>query len=59
MIKKAYEKPAMKAVKIEHTQMLCASLTGVQSKGLGNDDDESFGYGDGDKKSGNAWEQGW
>ena len=53
MIKKTYEKPTMQVVKIQHSQMLCASLTEVQATGLG---EESINYGDGDNKSGNVWD---
>ena len=54
MEKKAYEKPAMKAVKIEHTQMLCASLIGVKT----NSDDENevdLGYGTGGGNPNTGW----
>ena len=42
MIKKEYEKPAMKVVKIQQEQLICASLTDVQSSGLGPEDDFEY-----------------
>ena len=34
-MKKDYCKPTMNVVKIQHSQMLCASITGVQSGDTG------------------------
>lgn len=31
MKKQTYQKPAMRVVKIQHSQMLCGSITGVES----------------------------
>ena len=58
MIKKAYKKPDMEVFEADmEQQILAGSLTGIQSKGL--DNEESFDYGDGDKKSGDAWNDAW
>ena len=35
MKKQKYQKPTMNVVKIQHSQMLCASITGVESGGTG------------------------
>ena len=35
MKKQTYQKPTMNVVKIQHSQMLCASITGVESGGTG------------------------
>lgn len=47
MIKKAYQKPSMKAIKIQQTQMLCsspgASSLGSNTEGL---DWQDGGFGD-------------
>jgi len=57
MIKKAYEQPAMKIVKIQQqSHILTGSLTSVQSMGL--DNGESLIYDD-DNKIGNAWNDAW
>ena len=59
MIKKAYEKPAMKVVMIhQQSHILAGSLTSVQSTGL--DSEESLNYGDGGgQKSYNVWDNAW
>ena len=53
MIKKAYEQPTMKMVKIQQTQLICASLTSVQSSGLDSEDDFEYDKNGGDQ--GYAW----
>ena len=35
MKKQMYQKPTMNVVKIQHSQMLCASITGVESGDTG------------------------
>ena len=53
MIKKAYEQPTMKVVQIQQTQLICASLTSVQSSGLDSEDDLEYDKNGGDQ--GSAW----
>lgn len=56
MIKKEYMKPTMQVVKVQQSQLICASLTGVKSSGLDNEDDlqyEDFDGSGGDQ--GDAW----
>lgn len=53
MIKKTYEQPAMKVVQIQQTQLICASVTGVQSSGLDSEDDFEYDNEGGDQ--GYAW----
>jgi len=58
MIKKAYEKPAMKVVMIhQQSHILAGSLTSVQSTGL--DDGEELKYGNDGGKSGSIWDDAW
>ncbi len=55
MIKKEYQKPTLNVVMIQHSQMLCSSLTSIQSTGL--DEGETMNYGDNEgNKSKNSWE---
>lgn len=51
MIKKAYEQPTMKVMKIQQTQLICASLTGVTTNGL----DDDLGYDNNGGDQGYAW----
>jgi hypothetical protein len=55
MIKKPYLRPTTKVVEVKIVQMVCASLSGVTSTGLG--ENESLNYGDTTemKAWGNAW----
>ena len=58
MIKKAYEKPAMKVVMIhQQSHILAGSLTSVQSTGL--DDGEELKYGNDGGNSGSMWDDAW
>jgi len=57
MIKKAYLKPVMMVEKVQHSQIICTSVTDIKASGL--DDEESLDYGDEDKKSGSVWEEAW
>ena len=58
MIKKAYEKPAMKVVMIhQQSHILAGLLTSVQSTGL--DDGEELKYGNDGGKSGSIWDDAW
>ena len=51
MIKKAYEQPTMKVMKIQQTQLICASVNDVTTNGL--DDDLDYDNNGGDQ--GYAW----
>ena len=42
MIKKEYMKPTMQVVKVQQTQLICASLTGVKSNGLDSKNDLQY-----------------
>ena len=53
MKKKSYEQPTMKVAMIQQTQLICASLTGVQSSGLDSEDDFEYDKNGGDQ--GYAW----
>ena len=53
MIKKEYVKPTMQVVKVQQTQLICASLTGVKSSGLDSEND--FEYDDNGGDQGYAW----
>ena len=56
MIKKEYMNPTMRVLKLEQTQLICASLTGVKSSGLDKEDDlkyDDLGGSGGDQ--GSAW----
>ena len=57
MIKKPYLRPTTKVVEVRIAQLVCASLRGVASTGL--DDNESLDYGNGDTTEKNAWESAW
>ncbi len=58
MIKKAYLRPTTNVVEVKIAQMVCTSLSGVNSTGL--DEEESLDYGDEDGTTekdvwGSAW----
>ena len=53
MKKKAYEQPTMKVMKIQQTQLICASVNDVTTNGLHSEDD--FEYDDNGGDHGYAW----
>ena len=53
MKKKAYEQPTMKVMKIQQTQLICASVNDVTTNGLDSEDD--FEYDDNGGDQGYAW----
>ena len=57
MIKKPYLRPTTNVVEVKIVQLVCASLSGVASTGL--DDNESLNYGDGVTTEKNAWDEAW
>ena len=57
MTKKTYLRPTVNVVELKSAQLVCASLNSVASTGL--DDNESLDYGDGNKKTGNVFEDAW
>ena len=57
MIKKPYLRPTTKVVKVKIVQLVCASLNGVTSTGLG--ENETLNYGDGNTTEKNAWGNAW
>ena len=60
MIKKPYLRPTTNAVKVKIVQMVCTSLSKVNSTGL--DENESLDYGDEDdttEKKKNIWDEAW
>lgn len=57
MIKKPYLRPTTNLVEVKIVQMVCASLSGVNSTGL--DDNETLYYGDGDNTEKDPWESAW
>ncbi len=57
MNKKLYIQPTVKVVEIQQTQVICVSLTSVETNDLGNGD--KLQYGDGDKKEADAWNDAW
>jgi hypothetical protein len=57
MIKKPYLRPTTNVVEVKIVQLVCASLSGVASTGL--DDNESLNYGDGNTTEKNAWDEAW
>ena len=57
MIKKAYLRPTTNVEEGAIEQMVCTSLSGVNSTGL--DDNESLDYGDGNTKEKDAWDEAW
>ena len=54
MIKKEYMKPTMQVVKVQQSQLICASLTGVKSSGLDRENDLLY-----DDFEGNGGDQGY
>lgn len=57
MIKKPYLRPTTNVVEVKIDQLLSASLRGVNSKGL--DENESLVYGDDETTEKNAWNYSW
>ena len=57
MIKKPYLRPTTNVVEVRIAQLVCASLRGVSSTGL--DDNETLDYGDGDTTEKDAWGNAW
>ena len=58
MIKKPYLRPTTNVVEVKIVQMVCTSLSKVNSTGL--DENESLDYGDtsGNKEK-NIWDEAW
>ena len=56
MIKKKYMQPALEITQAEVDEMMAVSLTGVNSSGLGDDDNVNI---DGDDLDGDPWEEAW
>jgi len=57
MIKKPYLRPTTNLVEVKIVQLVCASLRGVNSTGL--DENETLYYGDGDNTKEDPWESAW
>ncbi len=57
MIKKPYLRPTTNVEEGAIEQMVCASLSGVNSTGL--DDNETLNYGDGETTEKDAWGSAW
>ncbi len=57
MIKKPYLRPTTNLVEVKIVQLVCASLRGVSSTGL--DENESLDYGDGNTTEKNIWDEAW
>lgn len=57
MIKKPYLRPTTKVVKVKIVQLVCTSLSDVNSTGLGGN--ETLNYGDGNTTEKNAWGNAW
>ena len=57
MIKKPYLRPTTNVVEVKIAPLVCASLRGVNSKGL--DENESLRYGDDETTEKNAWDYSW
>ena len=56
MTKKEYMKPTMQVVKVQQTQLICASLTGVKSSGLDSESDLLYDDFEGNGgNQGSAW----
>jgi len=53
MTKKEYMKPTMQVVKVQQSQLICASLTGVKSSGLDSENDLQYDGSGGDQRT--AW----
>ena len=56
MIKKKYMQPALEVSQAEAMEVLAVSLRGVNSSGLGDDDNVNI---DGDDLDGDPWEDAW
>ena len=57
MIKKPYLRPTTNLVEVKIVQLVCASLNGVNSTGL--DENETLYYGDGNTTKKNIWDEAW
>ena len=57
MIKKPYLRPTTNVEEVNIVQLICVSLSGANSTGLG--DNETLNYGDGNTTEKNAWENAW
>lgn len=57
MIKKPYLRPTTNVEEVKIVQLVCASLSGVNSTGL--DDNETLDYGDGNTTEKDAWGSAW
>lgn len=57
MIKKPYLRPTTNVLEVEIVQLVCASLSDVNSTGL--DENETLYYGDGDTKEKDTWGSAW
>ena len=58
MIKKEYQKPAMRVVELQHRSMILArSVTSVTTTGL--DDDDLELPGSGQTTTGSVWDDAW
>ena len=58
MIKKEYQKPAMRVVELQHRSMILAgSVTSVSTTGL--DDDDLELPGSGQTTTGSVWDDAW
>ena len=58
MIKKPYLRPTTNVVEVKIVQLVCASLSDVNSTGL--DKEESLDYGDTEgHKEKNIWDEAW
>ena len=61
MIKKEYQKPVMKVIKLQHkSQILTGSVTSVWTTGLGDGHSDDLILPDGEEpKSGSVWGEAW
>ena len=57
MIKKPYLRPTTNVLEVEIVQLVCASLSDVNSTGL--DENESLDYGDGNTTEKDVWDEAW
>ena len=57
MTKKTYLRPTTNVVEVKSARLVCASLRGVSSTGL--DDNESLDYGDGETTEKDVWGNAW
>ena len=58
MIKKPYLRPTTKVVKVKIVQLVCTSLSGVTSNGLGGNETLKYGDTEGNKEK-NIWDEAW